>query len=111
MKVELDDLYTDALFYVIEVDTSYNALLRRSSLHTIKAITSTLHQCLKYTDEYVNEKIIRGDTNPFHGEDVNYADAKFYKSAEPRSSQVPLSQTGGNQTEKLEPLISPYKVI
>jgi len=27
LKVELDNLYTDALFHVIDVDTSYNALL------------------------------------------------------------------------------------
>ena len=86
MKVELDDLYVDALFHVIDADTSYNALLERPWLHTSKVIASTLHQCLKYTDEHGNEKTIRGDANPFHGEDVNYADAKFYKSADSGTS-------------------------
>ena len=43
LKVELDDLYTDALFYVIDADTSYNALLGRPGLHISKAIASTLH--------------------------------------------------------------------
>jgi len=86
LKVELDNLYTDALFHVIDADTSYNALLGRPRLHTSKAIASTLHQCLKYTDEHGNEKTICGDTNPFHGEDVNYADAKFYKSADSGTS-------------------------
>jgi len=37
---------------------------------------------LKYTDKYGNEKTIHGDANPFYGEDVNYADAKFYKLAD-----------------------------
>jgi len=60
LKVELDDLYIDALFHVIDTDTSYNALFGWPWLHTSKAITSTLHQCLKYTDEYGNEKTIRG---------------------------------------------------
>jgi len=60
LKVELDNLYTDALFHIIDVDTSYNALHGRPWLHTNKAIASTLHQCLKYTDEHGNEKTIRG---------------------------------------------------
>jgi len=91
LKVELDNLYTDALFHVIDADASYNALLGRPWLHTSKAIASTLHQCLKCTDEHGNEKTIRGDANPFHGEDVNYADDKFYKSADSGTSQVLLN--------------------
>ena len=47
LKVELDNLYIDALFHVIDADTSYNALPGRPWLHTSKAIASTLHQCLK----------------------------------------------------------------
>jgi len=43
LKVELDELYTDALFHVIDADTSYNALLGQPWLHTSKAIPSTLH--------------------------------------------------------------------
>jgi len=58
LKVELDNLYTDALFHVIDADTSYNALLGRPWLHTSKAIASTLHQCLKYTDEHGNERMV-----------------------------------------------------
>ena len=65
MKVELDDLYTDALFHVIDVDTSYNALLGRPWFHTSKAIASTLHECLKYIDEHGNEKMVLGDANPW----------------------------------------------
>jgi len=77
LKAKLDNLYTNALFHVIDTDTSYSALLRRPWLHTSKAIASILHLCLKYTDEYGSERTIQGDINPFHGEDVNYADVKF----------------------------------
>jgi len=66
LKVELDDLYTDALLYVIDADTSYNALLGRPWLYASKAIASTLHQCLKYTDEHGNERMVLGDPNLFH---------------------------------------------
>jgi len=86
LKVELDKLYTDAVFHVIDTDTSYNDLLEQPWLRTSQAIASTLHQCLKYTDKYGNEKTIRADANPYHGEDVNYTDAKFYKSTDPRTS-------------------------
>ena len=94
LKVELDDLYTDAVFHVIDVNTSYNALLGRPWLHFSKAIALTLYQCLKYTDEHGEERIIRGDANPFRGEDVNYADAKFYKSVRFGVHQVPLNPDG-----------------
>jgi len=43
LKVELDDLYTDALFHVIDAKTSQIALLGWLWLHTSKAIASTLH--------------------------------------------------------------------
>jgi len=96
LKVELDNLYTDALFHVIDADTSYNALLGRPWLYTSKAIASTPHQCLKDINEHGNEKIIRGDANPFHREDVNYANAKFYKSTYSGTSQVSLDLKAGN---------------
>jgi len=38
LKVRLDNLYTDALFHVIDVDTSYNALFGHPWLHISKAI-------------------------------------------------------------------------
>ena len=100
LKVELDDLYTDTLFHVIDADTSYNALLGRPWLHTSKAIASTLHQCLKYTDEHGNERMVRRDANPFHGEDVDYADAKFYKSTGFGVHQVPLNPDGKKPERK-----------
>ena len=42
-KVELDNIYTDVLFHVIDANTSYNALLGQPWLHTYKAIASTIH--------------------------------------------------------------------
>ncbi|KAL8128466.1 LOW QUALITY PROTEIN: hypothetical protein V2J09_017621 [Rumex salicifolius] len=58
LKVMMEDLYKDVLFHVIDADTSYKALLGRPWLHASKSIISTLHQCLKYTDENGNEKTI-----------------------------------------------------
>jgi len=66
---------------------------------------------LKYTDEHGNEKTILGDANPFHGEDITYADAKFYKSADSGTSQVLLNQRKSNQRENPKLLTLPQKVI
>jgi len=77
LQIEIGDLYSDALFHVIEADTSYNVLLGRPWLHTYGVVPSTLHQCFKYlVDGEV--KSVSADMDPFRGEEVNYSDAKFY---------------------------------
>ena len=35
-------------FCVFDVESSYNAILGRSQIHTMKVVPSTLHQLLKY---------------------------------------------------------------
>ncbi|CAL8989853.1 unnamed protein product [Prunus brigantina] len=77
LQMEIGDLYSDALFHVIDADTSYNVLLGRPWLHTYGVVPSTLHQCFKYlVDGEV--KSVSADMDPFRGEEVNYSDAKFY---------------------------------
>jgi len=65
----------------------------------------------KYTDEYSNETMVRGDANPFNGEDVNYADAKFYRSACFGVHQVPLNPDGENHKENAKTPNLPQRVI
>ncbi|CAL9019530.1 unnamed protein product [Prunus brigantina] len=77
LQMEIRDLYLDALFHVIDADTSYNVLLGRPWLHTYTVVPSTLHQCFKYlVDGEV--KNVSADMDPFMGVEVNYSDAKFY---------------------------------
>ena len=90
---------------MIDADTSYNALLGRPWLHTSKAAVLTLRQCLKYTDEHDNGKMIQGDANPFHGEDVNYVDAKSYKSIDFGLCQVSLDLDEGARKKSLRLLL------
>ena len=84
--MEIRELYSDALFNVIDADTSYNVLLGRSWLHTYGVVPSTLHQCFKFLVNGEVKKVL-GDTDPFRGEEVNYADAKFYKQSKVTFSQ------------------------
>ena len=55
--------------------------------------------------------MVRGDANPFQGEDVNYANAKFYKLASFGIYQVHLTLDGENQNEKARPPILPQKIL
>ena len=78
LKVEIGELYSEALFHVIDADTSYNVLLGRPWIHTYGIIGSTLHQSFKFCDKDGYVKKVYADPDPFMGEEVNYADAKFY---------------------------------
>jgi len=55
--------------------------------------------------------MVQGDANPFHGEDVNYADTGFYRSAGFGVHQVPLDLDGENRKGKSKSLDLPQKVI
>jgi len=55
--------------------------------------------------------MVRGDANPFYGEDVNYVDARFYRSAGFGVHQVPLNQDAENQKEKAKTPHLPQRVI
>jgi len=53
----------------------------------------------------------RGDANPFHREDFNYADAKFYKFTGFGVHQVPLNLDGKNQKENARTPNLPQRII
>ncbi|KAI5313714.1 hypothetical protein L3X38_042890 [Prunus dulcis] len=77
LQMEIGDLYSDALFHVINDDTSYNVLLGRPWLYTYGVVPSTLYQCFKYlVDGEV--KSVSADMDLFRGKEVNYSDVKFY---------------------------------
>ena len=73
LQMEIGELYSKAVFYVIDAPTSYNLLLGRPWLHSYGIVPSTLHQCFKYIENG------QANSDPFKGEEVNYSDAKFYK--------------------------------
>ena len=60
LPVNIEATIQQTLFYVIEGDMKYNALLGRPWIHSMRAVPSTLHQMLKFpTLEGV--KTIRGE--------------------------------------------------
>ncbi|KAM1018797.1 hypothetical protein ACFX2C_040378 [Malus domestica] len=96
LQMEIGELYSDTLFHVIDANTSYNVLLGRPWLHTYGVVPSTLHQCFKFL---INGEVktVLEDTDPFKGEEVNYADAKFYKQ-----TKVTFSQTTKDEVVQKE---------
>ena len=50
--------------HVLDLDFPYNILLGRPWIHTLKAVPSTYHQCLKFPHQG-REITIPGDSNPF----------------------------------------------
>ena len=85
---------------IIDVDTSYNALLGRPWMHNNFAIPSTYHQCIKYPlPKSRNEGTIVADNDPFSGIAAYYADARFYvkrpqkKDECDKNLQVPTKRT------------------
>ena len=48
LKVEIGEVYFEALFHVIDTNTSYNVLLGCPCLHTYGIIGSALHQCFNF---------------------------------------------------------------
>ncbi|KAG8376466.1 hypothetical protein BUALT_Bualt09G0066400 [Buddleja alternifolia] len=82
-RTKFDVIEENTEFLVIEVDTSYNALLGRLWYHANGVVPSTYHQCLKFSlgkDKDGNEKegCIIADNAPFSKEESYYADARYY---------------------------------
>jgi hypothetical protein len=78
LVLKLEKFMTYVKFHVIDVATSYNALLGRPWLHENKIVPSTLHQCLKYKDPLADVVTILTDKKPFTVAESFYVDAKFY---------------------------------
>ncbi|XP_058216876.1 uncharacterized protein LOC131327758 [Rhododendron vialii] len=82
LRTKFGGIKEDTEFLVIDVDTSYNALLGRPWSHNHMAVPSTYHQCIKYPlPPPINEGIIVADNDPFNGVEAYYADARFYTKA------------------------------
>ncbi|GAA0170942.1 hypothetical protein LIER_25093 [Lithospermum erythrorhizon] len=69
---------TTSWFHVIDANVTYNILPGRPWIHSSNAVSSTLHQCLKYYKDGM-EKTVQADENPFAVEEFHFADAKYYK--------------------------------
>ncbi|KAL0410878.1 UNVERIFIED_CONTAM: hypothetical protein Slati_3677500 [Sesamum latifolium] len=77
MNLLMDDMFSTALFHVIDAKTSYNMLLGRPWLHENGVVPSTWHQCFKYSRDDIVKKVL-ADDKPFTEAESHFADAKYY---------------------------------
>jgi hypothetical protein len=77
LNLQCGGLKAPTKFYVIDVETSYRALLGRPWLHSNQVVPSTLHQCLKYM-ENGKQKRIDGDVKPFGVHEIKFNDAQYF---------------------------------
>jgi len=81
-------LKTEAMFYIIDADILYKALLGRPWLHEHRMVASTLHQCIKYVKDG-KQRRINGDIRPFGVHEVKYEEARYFNSPEKARSSEP----------------------
>ncbi|KAL0449509.1 UNVERIFIED_CONTAM: hypothetical protein Slati_1507300 [Sesamum latifolium] len=77
MNLLMEDMFSTALFHVIDAKTSYNMLLGRPWLHENGVVPSTWHQCFKYSRDGIVKKVL-ADDKPFTETESHFADAKYY---------------------------------
>jgi hypothetical protein len=104
LNLQCGSLKAPTKFYVIDVETSYRALLGRPWLHSNQVIPSTLHQYLKYI-ENGKQKKIDGDVKPFGVHEIKFNDAQYFlpKSAmAPSRSMRKIGQKPFNEEPKFD---------
>jgi hypothetical protein len=88
LNLQCGGLKSPTKFYVIDAETSYQALLIRPWLHNNQIISSTLHQCLKYVNND-RQKRINGDLKPFGVYEIKFNDPQFFLSKEGKEKGKP----------------------
>src|SRR3954469_4852261 len=82
LRCQIGDLKTEATVYVIDVDTSYNLLLRRPWIHRNHIVPSTLHQVMKCVDDQGQVCTLVAEQRPFKGVENYFTDALLYQEAQ-----------------------------
>ncbi|XP_051117866.1 uncharacterized protein LOC127242389 [Andrographis paniculata] len=96
LRLLIDEMETNPLFYVIDAKTSFNVLLGRPWIHENGVVPSTWHQCFKYTQNGVTKKVL-GDTKPYAEAESHFADAKYF-STEAKNPRYMKMSKHHNQT-------------
>ncbi|XP_028062797.1 uncharacterized protein LOC114266101 [Camellia sinensis] len=104
LRTKFRDIEESTEFLVIDVDTSYNALLGRPWMHNHHTVPSTYHQCIKYPlPSPKKEGTIVADNDPFGEVEAYYADARFYtKTSQRKEKDVKKSEDTPNVKDVLE---------
>lgn len=81
LKSQIRDLESKVTCYIIDIDTSYNLLLRRPWIHRNYVVPSTLHQAMKYINQEGEVQMLVADKQLFKGVKNYYTDVLLYIDA------------------------------
>ena len=94
LEIVIGDLQATTIFHVIDSRTTYKMLLGHPWIHKNRVITSTLHQCFKFSKQGIRKA--NADTKSFSKAESHFVDAKFYTKdddvSEVISSEVPVAK-------------------
>ncbi|ONK57059.1 uncharacterized protein A4U43_C10F16190 [Asparagus officinalis] len=96
LKCRIGDMKTKVTCYVIDAEPSYNILLGRPWIHGNRIVPSTLHQCLKYVDDYERVRTVVADKQPFKGVENYFTDSLLYQDPNAPPAEEPES---GNEAD------------
>lgn len=102
MRCQVGDLITVVTCYVIYTETSYNVLLRRPWIRRNRIMPSTLHQVMKYADEWGAICTLTADQHPFKGVKNYYTDFPLYQGQLENGPELELPNFKNEADAKLE---------
>lgn len=79
LKCQFGDIKTETTCYVIDAESSYNLLLGRLWIHDNPIVPFTLHQCLKYVDDYEQVKMVFAKKRLFKQVEKYFTDSLLYR--------------------------------
>ncbi|WP_044908681.1 retropepsin-like aspartic protease, partial [[Clostridium] innocuum] len=86
LPIQLGPAMQDTVCHVVDLDLPFNILLGRPWIHSIKAVPSTYHQCIKFPHQGT-EVTIHADPNPF-------AYCRAIEASFPHSTHCPGTDIG-----------------
>lgn len=101
VKIQMSTFSFKVRFFILEVNTSYSALLGRPWIHKYRVVPSTLHQCLKFLDGSGSQQRIIGNASPYTIQESHHVDAKYYFPVEDSDQRL------GRTTPAVDVLIKP----
>ena len=78
---QIGDLKSEVTCYVIDVFTSYNLLLGRLWIHRNSIVLCTLHQVMKYANEWGRVRTLIVEIHPVKGVENYFIDSILYQDS------------------------------
>ena len=107
LKCQIGDLKSEVTCYVIDIDISYNLLLGWPWIHRNFILLPTLHQVIKYADEWERVRTLIVEKYPFKGVENYFTDSlphqilwRLIRFSSQRNPTLAMNQTLNQRQKK-----------